>query len=80
MFGTRVRARRPILILLVFGVFLVIVGITATAQAIIVSTTQSRSILESVVGDDAATIRSVADVLLTPTTWSPARRARTGRP
>ena len=38
MFGARVRARRPILLLLVLGVFLVIVGITATAQAIIVST------------------------------------------
>ena len=66
MFGARVRARRPILLLLVLGLFLVIVGITATAQAIIVSTTQSRSILESVVGDDAATIRSLADVLLKP--------------
>ena len=66
MFGARVRARRPILLLLVLGLFLVIVGITATAQAIIVSTTQSRSILESVVGDDAATIRSLADVILKP--------------
>jgi diguanylate cyclase (GGDEF)-like protein/putative nucleotidyltransferase with HDIG domain len=69
--GARARARRPILLLLVFGVFLVIVGITALAQAIIVSTNYSKSIMESVVRDDAATIRSVADVLLTPTDLVP---------
>ncbi len=66
MSGVRARTRKPILLLLVFGVFLVIVGITALAQAILVSTNYSQSILGSVIRDDAATVRSVADVLLTP--------------
>ena len=65
MSGTRARSRRPVLLLLVFGVFLMIVGITALAQAILVSTTYSQSILESVVGSDAATIRAVANDRLT---------------
>ncbi len=61
MFGTLTHPRKPILLLLVFGVFLVIVGITALAQAILVSTTYSESIVESVVGSDAATIRSIVN-------------------
>jgi diguanylate cyclase (GGDEF)-like protein len=65
MTGTRARSRRPVLLLLVFGVFMMIVGITALAQAILVSTTYSQSILESVVGSDAATIRAVANDRLT---------------
>ncbi len=64
MFGTLAHPRKPILLLLVFGVFLVIVGITALAQSILVSTTYRQSILESVVGSDAATIRAVANQTL----------------
>lgn len=59
MFGTLAHPRKPILLLLVFGVFLVIVGITALAQAVLVSTTYSQSILEAVVGSDAATVRAL---------------------
>ncbi len=66
MFGTLTHPRKPILLLLVFGVFLMIVGITALAQAILVSTTYSESIVESVVGSDAATIRSIVNDNLTP--------------
>jgi hypothetical protein len=33
MFGSRPRTRRPLLLLLVFGAFLAIIGITATARA-----------------------------------------------
>jgi diguanylate cyclase (GGDEF)-like protein len=69
----RARTRRPILLLLVFGVFLVIVGITALAQAILVSTNYSQAILGSVVSDDAATVRSVADVFLTAEDLVPGR-------
>ncbi len=67
MFGTLVHPRKPVLLLVVFGAFLMIVGITALAQAILVSTTYSESILESVVGSDAATIRAVVNDHLTPT-------------
>jgi diguanylate cyclase (GGDEF)-like protein/putative nucleotidyltransferase with HDIG domain len=70
--GSRARARKPILLLLVFGVFMVIVGITALAQAILVSTNYTNSVLASVVGNDAATVRSVAElVLLTPDDLAP---------
>ena len=67
MFGTLVHPRKPVLLLVVFGAFLMIVGITALAQAILASTTYSESILESVVGSDAATIRAVVNDHLTPT-------------
>ena len=59
MFGTLAHPRKPILLLLVFGVFIVIVGITALAQAVLVSATYSESILESVVGSDAAAVKTL---------------------
>ena len=61
MFGSQARSRRPILLTLVFGAFLVIVGITATSQAAIVSTELSSAMLEAVVGNDAATVRNLAN-------------------
>ena len=39
VFGTSPRPRRPILLILVYGAFLALVGITATAQAVMVGTT-----------------------------------------
>ena len=65
MLGTLAHPRKPILLLLVFGVFLMIVGITALAQAVLVSTTYSQSILEAVVGGDAATVRALVNENLT---------------
>ena len=65
MLGTLAHPRKPILLLLVFGVFLMIVGITALAQAVLVSTTYSQSILEAVVGGDAATVRALVNEKLT---------------
>ncbi len=62
MSGTIAHPRKPILLLLVFGVFLMIVGITALAQAVLVSTTYSQSILGSVVGSDAATVKTLVDL------------------
>ncbi len=62
MFGAPLRARRPILLLVVFGAFLVIVGITATAQTIMVSTNVSTTSLEAVVDSDAATVRTFANL------------------
>jgi diguanylate cyclase (GGDEF)-like protein len=61
LFGSRTRNRRPILLTLVFGAFLVIVGITATSQSAIVSTELSSAMLEAVVGNDAATVRNLAN-------------------
>jgi len=62
VFGAPLRARRPILLLVVFGAFLVIVGITATAQTIMVSTNVSTTSLEAVVESDAATVRTFANL------------------
>ncbi len=67
MFGAPQRVRRPVLLLLVFGVFMVIVGITATAQTIIVSANVSTSSLTSVVESDAATVRVFANLDLLAT-------------
>jgi len=58
------RIRRPVLLLLVYGAFLVLVGITATAQAAMVSAHFSVATLNDVVGSDAATIRSFVNANL----------------
>ncbi len=66
MLRANARTRKPILLLLVFGVFLMIVGITALAQAVLVSTDYSYSMLKAVVGNDAATVRTFANANLLP--------------
>ena len=60
VFGSRPRVRRPVLLLIVFGVFLVIVGVTATAQALMVSVHSSSSSLTAIVQSDVATLRGFA--------------------
>jgi diguanylate cyclase (GGDEF)-like protein len=62
--GTRLP--RPILFVLVYGIFLVIVGVTATAQTMMVSSNFTTSTLQSVVGTDAALIRSVVNTYVLP--------------
>jgi diguanylate cyclase (GGDEF)-like protein len=59
MFGTQPRTRRPLLLILVFGVFLAIIGVTATAQAVMVSLHFSIGTLNTVVASDSATVRAV---------------------
>lgn len=61
MFGSRSARPRPrsLLLALVFGAFLVIVGITASAQAALVSVHVSASTMNAVVASDAATVRAV---------------------
>lgn len=66
MFGTRTRVPRPILYLTVYGIFLVIVGVTATAQTIMVSVHFSTAALSSTIGSDSATIRTFVNGFLTP--------------
>jgi diguanylate cyclase (GGDEF)-like protein len=61
MFGSRPRTRRPLLLFLVFGAFLAIIGITATAQAVLVSLNVSTSTMNTIVASDAATVRAVLD-------------------
>jgi diguanylate cyclase (GGDEF)-like protein len=58
LFGTPFRSlRRPVLLIVVFGFFLMVVGLTALSQAIIVSTQSSQTLLSAIVGSDAATVR-----------------------
>lgn len=80
MVGAPRRVRRPVLLLLVFGMFLVIVGITATAQTVIVTANVSSATLNAVIQSDAATIRTFANLDLeagdlNPSALSDARRA-----
>jgi diguanylate cyclase (GGDEF)-like protein len=58
VFGSEPRIRRPILLILVYGVFLALVGITATAQAVIVSQHFNVATLNDIVGSDSATTRA----------------------
>jgi diguanylate cyclase (GGDEF)-like protein len=64
MSGSKPRIRRPVLLLLVYGAFLALVGITATAQATMVSAHFSAAILNDVVGSDAATVRAFVNAHL----------------
>ncbi len=57
VFGAPARLPRPILLLLVYGIFLIIVGVTAMAQTVMVSAHFSTTTLNSVVGTDAALVR-----------------------
>src|SRR6266850_2580440 len=52
------RAVRPVLLLLVFGAFLVIVGATASGQALLVTADASSTLLNATVSVDAAAVRS----------------------
>jgi diguanylate cyclase (GGDEF)-like protein len=72
LFGKPFRSlRRPVLLIVVFGFFLMIVGLTALSQAIIVSTQSSQTMLTAVVGSDAATVRGFANAYLVPADLGP---------
>ena len=79
MFGTAPRVPRPILLVLVYAIFLVIVGVTATAQTFMVSASYAQTALQSVVSTDAALIRSFVNGNVRPSdidgTLSADRRA-----
>ena len=60
------RPRRPILLLLVFGSFLALVGITASAQAAMISTHFQTATLNDVVGSDSATARAFVNAYVDP--------------
>ena len=72
MFGTPHRVPRPILLILVYGIFLVIVGLTAVAQTVLVSADFSATTLNSTVGADAAMVRLFVSSSLSPDDLGPA--------
>jgi hypothetical protein len=57
---------RPVLFLLVFSAFLLIVGLTATGQALLVTADSSAAPVNGLVGSDAATVRSFVTLNLEP--------------
>ena len=73
-FGARARVPRPVLLILVYGIFLVIVGLTAVAQTAMVSADLSATTLNTTVGADAALVRLFVTEQPVP------GRPRTGRP
>ena len=75
MLHTRVRRPRPVLLLLVFGAFLAIIGMTATAQSVLVSTHFSTGTLNDIVGSDAATTRAVVNAYVRPADLEPGAEA-----
>jgi diguanylate cyclase (GGDEF)-like protein len=66
VFGTRQKLSRPTLLILVFGVFIALVGITATAQALMVGAHFQAATLTNVVGSDAATTRAFVNAYVHP--------------
>jgi diguanylate cyclase (GGDEF)-like protein/putative nucleotidyltransferase with HDIG domain len=62
----RTRAPKPFLLMIVFGVLLVIVGVTATAQTVLVSLHISTATLNATVASDAATVRTFVNGLVQP--------------
>ncbi len=60
MFGTEPRVRRPVLLLLVFGAFIALVGITAAAQATMVTSHFTQVTMQTVVDGDLASVRRFA--------------------
>ena len=72
MFGSLPRIRRPVILILVYGVFLALVGITATAQSILVGTHFSTATLNAIVGSDAATTRAFVNAYVLPRYLDPA--------
>ena len=71
MFGSQPRTRRPLLLILVFGVFLAIIGITATAQSFMVSLHFSTGTLNTVVASDSATVRAILNESVSSATSIP---------
>lgn len=71
MFGSEPRIRRPVLLIIVFGAFLALAGITATTQAGIVSAHLTAATLSGVVGSDAATTRAFVNAYVQPAWLEP---------
>jgi diguanylate cyclase (GGDEF)-like protein len=65
-FGMRQRAPRPVLLLIVFGLFFVIVGVTAAAQTLLVSVQVSSATLQATVAGDMGTVRTFVNAIVQP--------------
>ncbi len=79
-FGARTRPPRPVLLLVVFGVFLVIIGVTATAQALMVSVYSSQTAFNAIIASDLATIRGFVQQGVDPALVDDPAQALQSRP
>ena len=70
-FGALPRAPRPVLLVIVYGLFLVVVGVTAMAQTVLVSLSFSDTAMSQVIGSDAGTVRSFVNLNLIEADLSP---------
>jgi diguanylate cyclase (GGDEF)-like protein len=70
VFGSTVRPPRPFLLMVVFGAFLAIVGISAAAQSLLVGAHFQASTLINLVGSDAATTRAFVNAYVRPSDLS----------
>jgi diguanylate cyclase (GGDEF)-like protein len=70
-FGMSTRVRRPVVLLLVYGIFLMIVGVTATAQAVMVSAHFSTNTLSSIVSTDTTVVRAFVTSFVSPEDFVP---------
>ena len=71
------RGRRPVLLLLVYGAVLVVVGITATSQAGIVSSHYTKAALDAVIESDTAAVRGLVNTSLQPRDLEPGGATQT---
>ena len=65
-FGRSAHVRRPVVLMLVYGIFLMIVGVTATAQAVMVSAQFSTNTLNSIVSTDTTLVRGFVTSFVSP--------------
>jgi diguanylate cyclase (GGDEF)-like protein/putative nucleotidyltransferase with HDIG domain len=72
VFGTLPKPSRPTLFILVFGAFIALVGITATAQAVMVGEHFTSAAIFDVVSSDAATTRAFVNAYVRPSDLAPA--------
>jgi len=63
--------RSPALLALVFGVFLMIIGVTATGQAVLVSSNVTTQTLNGVVAADESLVRILVNGTVLPTDLDP---------
>jgi diguanylate cyclase (GGDEF)-like protein len=66
LFGDRANVRGPALLMIVFGFFLVLVGVTAVTVAATAASRLSAELLNASVTSDAATVRGFANAYLLP--------------
>jgi diguanylate cyclase (GGDEF)-like protein len=67
LFGEPAAVKRPLLLMIVFGFFLIIVGVTAVMVAATASSRLSAELMNATVTGDAATVRGFANAHLLPT-------------